>query len=99
MSTFEHVRVRGNVRDGTLKVTREPFTAEEKAKRIKDIADTKAKDDAIAADIKAKADAKTAADAQTAIEQGTGNTKLLGLGLTQAEATALTGYTPPVVEE
>ena len=26
--------------------------------------------------------------------QKTGNTKLLGLGLTQAEATALTGYTP-----
>ena len=28
-----------------------------------------------------------------------GNTKLLDLGLTQAEATALTGYTPPVEEE
>ena len=26
--------------------------------------------------------------------QESGNTKLLGLGLTQAEATALTGYTP-----
>ena len=28
----------------------------------------------------------------------TGNQKLLDLGLTQAEATALTGYTPPVAE-
>ena len=30
--------------------------------------------------------------------QATGNQKLLDLGLTQAEATALTGYTPPVAE-
>ena len=30
--------------------------------------------------------------------QASGNTKLLGLGLTQAEATALTGYTPPIEE-
>ena len=30
--------------------------------------------------------------------QASGNTKLLALGLTQAEATALTGYTPPVAE-
>lgn len=30
--------------------------------------------------------------------QATGNQKLLDLGLTQAEATALTGYTPPVEE-
>jgi len=30
--------------------------------------------------------------------QASGNTKLLDLGLTQAEATALTGYTPPVAE-
>jgi len=30
--------------------------------------------------------------------QASGNTKLLALGLTQAEATALTGYTPPVEE-
>ena len=28
--------------------------------------------------------------------QASGNQKLLDLGLTQAEATALTGYTPPV---
>jgi len=30
--------------------------------------------------------------------QFSGNQKLLDLGLTQAEATALTGYTPPVAE-
>ena len=30
--------------------------------------------------------------------QASGNTKLLDLGLTQAEATALTGYTPPIEE-
>ena len=34
---------------------------------------------------------KTNADASS---KASGNTKLLGLGLTQAEATALTGYTP-----
>ena len=34
---------------------------------------------------------KTNADASSKVS---GNTKLLGLGLTQAEATALTGYTP-----
>ena len=30
--------------------------------------------------------------------QASGNQKLLDLGLSQAEATALTGYTPPVEE-
>nr|WMM95187.1 hypothetical protein MEP431_gp41 [Methylophilales phage MEP431] len=30
--------------------------------------------------------------------QASGNQKLLDLGLSQAEATALTGYTPPVAE-
>lgn len=30
--------------------------------------------------------------------KASGNQKLLDLGLTQAEATALTGYTPPVEE-
>jgi len=39
------------------------------------------------AKIQAKIDAKVS-----------GNQKLLDLGLTQAEATALTGYTPPVAE-
>jgi hypothetical protein len=38
--------------------------------------------------------------AKEAIEtnKASGNQKLLDLGLTQAEATALTGYTPPVAE-
>tara|TARA_Y100000004_G_scaffold166571_1_gene198392 strand:+ start:1229 stop:1453 length:225 start_codon:yes stop_codon:yes gene_type:complete len=35
---------------------------------------------------------------QKANDQASGNQKLLDLGLTQAEATALTGYTPPVEE-
>ena len=39
-------------------------------------------------------------DEQTAkaTNQASGNQKLLDLGLTQAEATALTGYTPPTEE-
>ena len=43
-------------------------------------------EDAKTAKIKKDADAKT------------GNAKLLGLGLTQDEATALTGYVPPIEE-
>jgi len=35
---------------------------------------------------------------QKATDKANGNQKLLDLGLTQAEATALTGYTPPVAE-
>jgi len=35
---------------------------------------------------------------QRKADQANGNQKLLDLGLTQAEATALTGYTPPVAE-
>ena len=53
-------------------------------------------------DIKAKiAELETAkANEETAKENAkvSGNQKLLDLGLTQAEATALTGYTPPVAE-
>ena len=69
------------------------LTAEEEAQRITD-------GEAATAKKQAEVDAKIAqdaVDAQTAIDQGTGNTKLLDLGLTQAEATALTGYTPPAV--
>ena len=33
---------------------------------------------------------------QKANDQASGNAKLLGLGLSQDEATALTGYTPPI---
>ncbi len=52
--------------------------------------------------LKAEATAKKEAEATAKAEQdaikASGNTKLLDLGLTQAEATALTGYTPPVAE-
>jgi hypothetical protein len=37
-------------------------------------------------------------ETQKATNKASGNQKLLDLGLTQAEATALTGYTPPVAE-
>ena len=46
----------------------------------------------VLADIQAEADAITAKNNAKV----SGNQKLLDLGLTQAEATALTGYTPPV---
>jgi len=52
------------------------------------------------ADIEAKQvemeTAEVNAKTQKATDQANGNQKLLDLGLTQAEATALTGYTPPV---
>ena len=49
-------------------------------------------------DIQAKIDEMNAELDNKATYQSTGNQKLLDLGLTQAEATALTGYTPPVEE-
>lgn len=42
--------------------------------------------------------AKDNAETQKATDKANGNQKLLDLGLTQAEATALTGYTPPASE-
>ena len=64
------------------------MSAEEIAQRETDIAnDITIKE--------AEAEAKTA----KATAQASGNTKLLALGLTQAEATALTGYSIPVVSE
>lgn len=51
------------------------------------------------ADINAKVSEIETAQAneenQKATDKANGNQKLLDLGLTQAEATALTGYTPP----
>jgi len=49
---------------------------------------------------KANADRQAEEIAKQAKEtaQASGNQKLLDLGLSQAEATALTGYTPPVAE-
>jgi pyruvate/2-oxoglutarate dehydrogenase complex dihydrolipoamide acyltransferase (E2) component len=49
-------------------------------------------------DIQAKIDEMNAELDNKATDQASGNQKLLDLGLTQAEATALTGYTPPVAE-
>ena len=51
--------------------------------------------DAIAAEVQTQIDAEEAAATQKATDQANGNQKLLDLGLTQAEATALTGYIPP----
>jgi hypothetical protein len=41
---------------------------------------------------------KQAKETADATNKASGNQKLLDLGLTQAECTALTGYTPPVAE-
>jgi len=60
------------------------LTAEEIAQREIDIANAEAEKQAI----------ETAKQAD-ATNKANGNQKLLDLGLTQAEATALTGYTPP----
>ena len=64
------------------------MTAAEISQRETDIADAEA-------EIAAKAQAKTKKEA----DQASGNQKFLDMGLTQAEATALTGYTPPVEDE
>jgi len=63
------------------------MTAEEIAQRETDKVNALAEQQAIETAKQAK---------ETA--QASGNQKLLDLGLTQAEATALTGYTPPVAE-
>ena len=59
-------------------------TAEEIAQRETDIANAEA-------DLETKATAKTKADA----DAKSGNDKLLALGLSQAEVTAMTGYIVP----
>jgi len=46
----------------------------------------------------AKKQAEETAKQADATNKANGNQKLLDLGLTQAEATALTGYTPPSEE-
>ena len=63
------------------------MTAEEIAQRETDTAN-----------INAKAQELETAKQADATNKANGNQKLLDLGLTQAEATALTGYTPPVAE-
>ena len=49
------------------------------------------------AELEKEKKAKSNAEAK-ATAQASGNTKLLGLGLSQEEATSLTGYTPPEEE-
>lgn len=51
--------------------------------------------EAKATELQAEADTQAQAKEDAKVS---GNQKLLDLGLTQAEATALTGYTPPVAE-
>jgi len=63
------------------------LTAEEETQRQVDITN---------AEIQKQAE-ETARQAK-ATNKANGNQKLLDLGLTQAEATAMTGYTPPVAE-
>ena len=63
------------------------MTAEEIAKRENDAINSQAKD----------AEIETAKQAD-ATNKASGNQKLLDLGHSQAEATALTGYTSPVAE-
>ena len=53
---------------------------------------------AILAEQATLAQEEATAKTQKATDQANGNQKLLDLGLTQAEATALTGYTPPTEE-
>ena len=48
------------------------------------------------ATLSARREAKADAAAQKETDKANGNQKLLDLGLSQAEATALTNYTPPV---
>jgi FMN-dependent NADH-azoreductase len=63
------------------------LTAEEIAQKEKDISDATVKQ-------QEEATAKAQKDADALA----GNNKLLELGLTQAQVTAMTGYTPPVSE-
>jgi len=70
------------------------LTAEEIEQMNTDNANEQARLQAIA---DKKTEEETAKQAK-ATNQASGNQKLLDLGLTQAEATALTGYTPPVEE-
>jgi hypothetical protein len=71
----------------TNTVSEVELTAEDLAQRETDIANTEA-----------EKQAKETAKQAEATDKANGNQKLLDLGLTQAEATALTGYTPPVAE-
>jgi hypothetical protein len=60
--------------------------------------DELAKSEAMKQEDIAKDQAEATAKQAEATNKANGNQKLLDLGLTQAEATALTGYTPPEAE-
>ena len=64
-------------------ITRD-MTPEEQASYDRDVANAQA-----------RATEYAEAKAQKEADQASGNQKFLDMGLTQAEATALTGYTPP----
>jgi len=53
---------------------------------------------ALQANTETEKTAQEAVDAQLATDKVSGNAKMLGLGLSQDEATAMTGYKPPVEE-
>jgi hypothetical protein len=75
----------------TINNERIELTAEEVAELETKKTEGLALAQAIQADIQAK-------EKQKATDQANVNQKLLDLGLSQAEATAMTGYTPPVAE-
>jgi len=68
----------------TNTVSNVELTAEDLAQKEIDIANAEA-----------EKQAKEAKETADATNKANGNQKLLDLGLSQAEATALTGYTPP----
>jgi hypothetical protein len=76
------------------KIIQTPNGIEEVNLTVEEIAQKE--QDAIQA--QAEQQAYETAKAQKDADALAGNNKLLELGLTQAEATALTGYTPPVAE-
>lgn len=76
-------------KDGTVK--RVTLTAEEEAARNADIAKVKAEDDERNA-------AKEVVATQKATDAKAGNDKLIALGLTQDQVTAMTGFVPLSVQ-
>jgi len=65
---------------------------------IQEIEDNIEELNSLTAEDNARKETQLAEDNLKKSNQANGNQKLLDLGLTQAEATALTGYTPPVAE-
>ena len=70
------------------------MTPEEISQRESDIANAETRKQELAVKLQEEETARQAKETA----QASGNQKLLDLGLSQAEATALTGYTPPVAE-